>query len=120
MTILLLLFAITIHEIRVADPERCRDWLERTLPDLLNQMQAASNASDGDKGGEKKRQTRGGKGMPKGKKKFEAQKIILNKQQRKGNKFVTIIQGLASNGKREGAGQPVETIASLSVSRGGH
>ncbi|UJR30265.1 hypothetical protein I4U23_017803 [Adineta vaga] len=78
------------------DPERCRDWLERTLPDLLNQMQASSNAGD-DKNGEKKRQTRGGKGMPKGKKKFEAQKIVLNKQQRKGNKFVTIIQGLASN-----------------------
>jgi translation initiation factor 1 (eIF-1/SUI1) len=36
--------------------------------------------------------------MPKGKKKFEAQRIVLNKQQRKGNKFVTIIQGLASNG----------------------
>ena len=47
---------------------------------------------------EKKRQTRGGKGMPKGKKKPEAQKIVLNKQQRKGSKFVTIVQGLASNG----------------------
>lgn len=80
------------------DPERCREWLERTLPDLLNQMQASSNAAD-DKSGEKKRQTRGGKGMPKGKKKFEAQKIVVSKQQRKGNKFVTIIQGLASNGK---------------------
>jgi density-regulated protein DRP1 len=78
------------------DPERCREWLERTLPDLLNQMQASSNSSD-DKSGERKRQTRGGKGMPKGKKKFEAQKIVLNKQQRKGNKFVTIVQGLASN-----------------------
>ena len=61
---------------------------------------AAGNAADGDKAGEKKRQTRGGKGIPKGKKKFEAQKIILNKQQRKGNKYVTIVQGLASNGKR--------------------
>jgi translation initiation factor 1 (eIF-1/SUI1) len=63
-------------------------------------MQASSNSSD-DKSGEKKRQTRGGKGIPKGKKKFEAQKIVLNKQQRKGNKFVTIVQGLASNGMRE-------------------
>ena len=62
-------------------------------------MQASGSSAD-DKGGEKKRQTRGGKGMPKGKKKFEAQKIILNKQQRKGNKFVTIVQGLASNGKQ--------------------
>jgi translation initiation factor 1 (eIF-1/SUI1) len=60
-------------------------------------MQASGNATD-DKSGEKKRQTRGGKGMPKGKKKFEAQKILINKQQRKGNKFVTIVQGLASNG----------------------
>ncbi len=59
-------------------------------------MQASSNSDD--KSGEKKRQTRGGKGMPKGKKKFEAQKIVLNKQQRKGNKYVTIVQGLASNG----------------------
>jgi translation initiation factor 1 (eIF-1/SUI1) len=63
-------------------------------------MQASSNSSD-DKSGERKRQTRGGKGMPKGKKKFEAQKIVLNKQQRKGNKFVTIVQGLASNGIRK-------------------
>ncbi|CAF1014765.1 unnamed protein product [Rotaria sp. Silwood1] len=77
------------------DPERCREWLERTLPDLLNQMQATGSGDD--KSGEKKRQTRGGKGMPKGKKKSEAQKIILNKQQRKGNKYVTIVQGLASN-----------------------
>jgi translation initiation factor 1 (eIF-1/SUI1) len=61
-------------------------------------MQAASNGTDGDKNGEKKRQTRGGKGTVKGKKKFEAQKIFVNKQQRKGNKFVTIVQGLASNG----------------------
>lgn len=83
----------------IADPERCREWLERTLPDLLSQMQASSNAGD-DKSGEKKRQTRGGKGMPKGKKKFEAQKIVVSKQQRKGNKYVTIIQGLASNGTR--------------------
>lgn len=79
------------------DAERCREWLERTLPDLLNQMLASGNGAD-DKGGEKKRQTRGGKGMPKGKKKFEPQKIVLNKQQRKGSKFVTIVQGLASNG----------------------
>jgi len=62
-------------------------------------MQASSNSDD--KSGEKKRQTRGGKGMPKGKKKFEAQKIVLNKQQRKGNKYVTIVQGLASNGMRK-------------------
>jgi translation initiation factor 1 (eIF-1/SUI1) len=80
------------------DPDRCHEWLERTLPDLLKQMQAGLNSGDGDKNGERKRQTRGGKGIPKGKKKFEAQKIILNKQQRKGNKFVTIVQGLASNG----------------------
>ncbi|CAF2633668.1 unnamed protein product [Rotaria sp. Silwood2] len=77
------------------DPERCREWLERTLPDLLNQMQSSSSGDD--KSAEKKRQTRGGKGMPKGKKKSEAQRIVLNKQQRKGNKYVTIVQGLASN-----------------------
>lgn len=81
-----------------SDPERCREWLERTLPDLLNQMQASGSGDD--KGSEKKRQTRGGKGMPKGKKKAEAQKIVLNKQQRKGNKYVTIVQGLASNGMK--------------------
>ena len=59
-------------------------------------MQASAAGGD-DKSGEKKRQTRGGKGMPKGKKKVEAQKIVLNKQQRKGKKLVTIVQGLASN-----------------------
>ncbi|CAF1021174.1 unnamed protein product, partial [Didymodactylos carnosus] len=78
------------------DPDRCHEWLERNLPDMMRQMQSALGVTDGDKT-EKKHQTRGGKAIPKAKKKFEAQKIILNKQQRKGNKFVTIIQGLASN-----------------------
>lgn len=89
-----------ISLVHVLDPERCREWLERNLPDLLNQMQANSGSADGDKAGEKKRQTRGGKGMAKGKKKFEPQKIVVSKAQRKGNKYVTIVQGLASNGKR--------------------
>ena len=37
----------------IQDAERCREWLERTLPDLLNQMQASSNSAD-DKSGERK------------------------------------------------------------------
>ncbi|CAF0732420.1 unnamed protein product [Didymodactylos carnosus] len=77
------------------DPDRCHECFERNLPDMMRQMQTLGGA-DGDKT-EKRHQTRGGKAMPKAKKKFEAQQIILNKQQRKGNKFVTIVQGLASN-----------------------
>jgi density-regulated protein DRP1 len=42
-------------------------------------------------------QRRGGKGMAKPKKEKQPSKIILSKQQRKGNKYVTIIGGLASN-----------------------
>lgn len=39
-----------------------------------------------------------GVGMPKPKKERPASKVIISKQQRKGNKYVTIISGLAANG----------------------
>jgi density-regulated protein DRP1 len=42
-------------------------------------------------------QRRGGKGMAKPKKEKPPSKIIVSKQQRKGNKYVTIIAGLSSN-----------------------
>ena len=36
--------------------------------------------------------------MPKPKKERQPSKVIISKQQRKGNKYVTIISGLAANG----------------------
>ena len=43
-------------------------------------------------------QRRGGKGMAKPKKERQPSKVNISKQQRKGNKNVTIISGLAANG----------------------
>ena len=42
-------------------------------------------------------QKRGGKAMPKSKKEKVPSKVTITKNQRKGNKYVTIISGLAAN-----------------------
>ena len=48
-------------------------------------------------GSEKKHQKRGGKSIPKPKKEKVPSKIIITKDKRRGNKYVTIITGLAAN-----------------------
>lgn len=63
-------------------------------------LSVSDSATGGDEEqGEKKsaHQKRGGKGMPKAKKEKQPSKIIISKNQRKGNKYVTIISGLSSN-----------------------
>ncbi len=58
-------------------------------------------SEDGDASGDKKssstHQKRGGKAIPKSKKEKVPSKIVITKNQRKGNKHVTIITGLAAN-----------------------
>ncbi len=58
-----------------------------------------NEAADGDDSSDKKsaHQKRGGKGMPKTKKERVPSRVVISKQQRKGNKYVTIIQGLGAN-----------------------
>ena len=58
---------------------------------------AAAASADGDAEKKSNHQRRGGKGLPKAKKEKVPSKIIITKNQRKGNKYVTIITGLASN-----------------------
>lgn len=58
---------------------------------------AATASADGEAEKKSSHQRRGGKGLPKPKKEKVPSKIIITKNQRKGNKHVTIISGLASN-----------------------
>ncbi len=59
---------------------------------------SASGDVDGESGDKKSNhQKRGGKGQPKSKKEKVPSKITITKNQRKGNKYVTIITGLAAN-----------------------
>ena len=57
-----------------------------------------AEAADGDKkSASSSHQKRGGKAQPKSKKERQPCKVIITKNQRKGNKYVTIITGLAGN-----------------------
>lgn len=50
-----------------------------------------------EEGGKKSHQKRGGKSLQKPKKEKVPSKIIISKDKRRGNKYVTIISGLATN-----------------------
>ncbi len=70
------------------------------LPKKNNVLFVLVNDKKDDADSDKKssHQRRGGKGIPKPKKERQPSKVIVSKQQRKGNKYVTIISGLAANG----------------------
>lgn len=58
------------------------------------------NEAAGGEGGDDKKsshQKRGGKGMPKGKKERVPSKVVVGREKRKGNKYVTTISGLGAN-----------------------
>ncbi|RNA28954.1 density-regulated -like protein [Brachionus plicatilis] len=83
------------------NPDACKDWLNKNHPDIFTQLNdlqvnAAGEEADGDK--KSAHQKRGGKGNPKSKKEKQPSKILITKEKRKGNKYVTIIIGLESNG----------------------
>lgn len=64
-----------------SDTDRCRDWLEKYLPDEFSRLMTSSGSAAGDDSDEKKRQKRGGKGMVKSKKKDDGPKqvsVLLN------------------------------------------
>lgn len=59
-----------------SDTDRCREWLEKYLPDEFSRIMTCSGTAGGDDSDEKKRQKRGGKGMVKSKKKDDGPKQV--------------------------------------------
>lgn len=59
-----------------SDTDRCREWLEKYLPDEFSRLMTSSGVAGGDDSDEKKRQKRGGKGMVKSKKKDDGPKQV--------------------------------------------
>ncbi|KAL3856481.1 hypothetical protein ACJMK2_011233 [Sinanodonta woodiana] len=80
--------------------ERCKKWLEDNLPKEFEKLMSGKGGGDieEEKDGEdkKKRQTRGGKGAVKAKKKLEPEGIKLATSTRGKKKKITIVTGLAS------------------------
>ncbi|KAG1691209.1 Density-regulated [Nymphon striatum] len=78
--------------------EKCKQWLEKNLPDEFNKMMKLMSDGDGSMNDdEKKRQKRGGKGVVKAKKKAAKEKrICLTTAPRGKKKFVTIVSGLST------------------------
>ncbi|XP_014670089.1 PREDICTED: density-regulated protein homolog [Priapulus caudatus] len=77
--------------------EKCKVWLEKNMPDMFAKLGVASEegAGEGDTDEKKKRQTRGGKGQVKTKKKaMGPQKVCLSTAPRGKKKSVTVITGL--------------------------
>ncbi|XP_058121247.1 density-regulated protein homolog [Anopheles ziemanni] len=97
------------------DYEKCKQWLEKNLPDEFERMKmggtgpeggtatagsgtANTSAEPADADDEKKRQKRGGKGMMKTKKTKEEgpKKVCLSRSARGRKKSVTVVTGLAT------------------------
>lgn len=78
------------------DFNKCKEWLEKNLPDLFDEMYVNDENTDSkDADGEKKRQKRGGKALVKTKaKKAIDRKIGLARASRGKKKFVTVVTGL--------------------------
>ncbi|KAL5235052.1 density-regulated protein isoform X1 [Acyrthosiphon pisum] len=80
-----------------SDTDRCREWLEKYLPDEFNRIMTCSGTAGGDDSDEKKRQKRGGKGMVKSKKKDDGPKqVCLSRAPRGKKKSVTVVTGLST------------------------
>lgn len=84
------------------DFNKCKEWLEKTLPDLFEEMYVNDESTEnkdgeGEADGEKKRQKRGGKALVKSKtKKAIDRKIGLARASRGKKKFVTVVTGLST------------------------
>jgi hypothetical protein len=80
--------------------DKCKQWLERNLPDEFEKVKIGDEASEGGGGEEeKKRQKRGGKGMIKTKKKEDGPKqVCVSRAPRGKKKSVTVVTGLSSFG----------------------
>lgn len=66
---------------------------------MISSGEEVEGGGEGDEGEKKKRQTRGGKGTVKAKKKAEPQGIKLATSKRGKKKMVTVVMGLASYGR---------------------
>ncbi|XP_044253807.1 density-regulated protein homolog [Tribolium madens] len=77
--------------------DKCKQWLERNLPDEFEKVKIGDEASEGGGGEEeKKRQKRGGKGMIKAKKKEDGPKqVCVSRAPRGKKKSVTVVTGLS-------------------------
>ncbi|XP_050408557.1 density-regulated protein homolog [Patella vulgata] len=75
--------------------EKCKEWLERNLPNEFEKLTAGEAEGKDDSDDKKKRQTRGGKGMLKAKKKAEPKGIKMWTQSRGKKKKITTLVGLA-------------------------
>lgn len=81
------------------DFAKCKEWLEKNLPDLFEDMYLNDEEGDEEgKDGEKKssRQKRGGKAIVKTKKKAVDRHIGLARASRGKKKFVTVVTGLST------------------------
>ncbi|KAK2182925.1 hypothetical protein NP493_332g01000 [Ridgeia piscesae] len=82
--------------------EKAKEWMEKNLSDDLLELYLGDKeeAESGDgtaTGGKKKRQSRGGRGMIKTKKKQDQpQRVCLSRAPRGKKKYVTVITGLAT------------------------
>lgn len=85
--------------------EKCKQWLERNLPELFNQLKTGDGVDDSATSGEtseaggekKKRQTRGGKALVKTKNKTNVDRYIkLARCNRGKKKYVTLVVGLST------------------------
>lgn len=77
--------------------DKCKQWLERNLPDEFEKVKIGDEGGAGEE--EKKRQKRGGKGMIKTKKKEDGPKqVCISRAPRGKKKSVTVVTGLSSFG----------------------
>ncbi|XP_059480346.1 density-regulated protein homolog [Neocloeon triangulifer] len=81
------------------DYEKCKQWLEKNMPNEFERVLQLQGEAKDDEGGEdeKKRQKRGGKGVLKSKKKEEVpKKVCLSRAPRGKKKSVTVVSGLST------------------------
>uniref|UniRef100_A0A0A9XWS4 Density-regulated protein n=1 Tax=Lygus hesperus TaxID=30085 RepID=A0A0A9XWS4_LYGHE len=77
--------------------DKCKQWLEKNLPDEFEKILNINDALDEEGGEEKKRQKRGGKGVVKSRKKEEGPKVVyISRAPRGKKKSVTVVQGLST------------------------
>ena len=97
--------------------DKCKEWALKNAPDALGKLTVSEagggggakegggggegGAEEGGEGDEKgKRQTRGGKGMMRAKKKQDKgpKKLVISRSQRNKKKYVTVVTGLGTFG----------------------
>lgn len=91
--------------------DKCKEWAVKNAPDAMGKLTVGGGGVEagGEGGGEEgegegdekgKRQTRGGKGMMRAKKKQDKgpKKLVISRSQRNKKKYVTVVTGLATFG----------------------